>query len=200
MPGASLFFPFSTWMITIASFLWETFSWVPGEEILSLSKQHSIETVLDLIARVLQRCSGGGKGSGHSRWLFSCSLYMPCLSSCFIYTLLTRMCLSPCPKDASLQEMWSCHFPCFNVCDDLLLLTKGCISPVECIRPNTIQFNGKDQTYLSLLAQVVWTGNMCHLYNLKVFLCFFCSCHYFFLKFSPFTTSLLKLLQTLNLS
>ena len=31
-------------------------------------------------------------------------------SPCFIYTLLTRMCLPPCPKDASLQETWSCHF------------------------------------------------------------------------------------------
>ena len=31
-------------------------------------------------------------------------------SPCFIHTLLTRMCLAPCPKDASLQEIWSCHF------------------------------------------------------------------------------------------
>ena len=28
--------------------------------------------------------------SGHSRWMFSCSLYIPCLTSaCFTYTLLT---------------------------------------------------------------------------------------------------------------
>ena len=40
---------FLTWMITIASFLWETFLLSPGAILKPFSKQHSIETVLDLI-------------------------------------------------------------------------------------------------------------------------------------------------------
>ena len=40
---------FLTWMTTIASFLWETFLLSPGAILKPFSKQHSIETVLDLI-------------------------------------------------------------------------------------------------------------------------------------------------------
>lgn len=72
------------------------------------------------IARVLQSMQWWSVCPGHSGWLLSCSLYMPCLRAHVSSTPYAQECACPLPQRCSTPGNLILSVPCLKVCDDLL--------------------------------------------------------------------------------